>query len=201
MVRRRVTKSSFRRKSFKRSRQQVHHFRRSGTVFGYSGNAVNNPLLFWRGSVFDDIVNFAEFTVLYDQYRINYVVDRFWLKIDPSAQTAATASFPKLYWSRDLDDSGVAANLNELRERGNCRIKVMNPNRPVVIKWKPNVLNSVYRTGVTDSSATPLWGQWIDMSATNLIHYGYKAAIDDLTNVNYRVDIERTVYFSCKNTR
>lgn len=181
---------------------QVHHFRRNVNEIGpIVGNAAYIPYTNATGVTFNQLINSTEFTSLYDQYRINYVVDKYWLKIDPSAQAAASASFPKMYICRDLDDGAVPANLNELRERNNCVVKVMNPNRPVVYKFKPNVLDSIYRTGITDGSSTPKWKVWIDCSLPDLSHYGYKYAIDDLTNTNYRVTIERTIYFSCKNVR
>lgn len=181
---------------------QVHHFKRNVNEIGpIVGNVAYAPFVNSTGVTFSQLINVTEFTSLYDQYRINYVVDRYWLKIDPSAQTAAAASFPKMYICRDLDDSSVPVNLNELRERNNCLVKVMHPNRPVVIKFKPNVLDSIYRSGVSDGSATPRWKVWVDVALPDVSHFGYKYAIDDLTNTNYRVTIERTIYFSCKNAR
>jgi len=185
----------------RRASSIVHHFRRGMTSAVITGNAVFQPYLNSKIILFNNTLNFAELTALYDQYRINYVVDKYWLRIDPSAQTAASASYPRMYICRDLDDSAVPGSLNELRERNNCKIKVMNPNKPIKIAWRPNVLDSVYRTSVADGAATPRWGQWIDVAYPDLAHFGYKFAIDDLTNTNYKVDVETVIYFSCKNQR
>lgn len=197
----RVAKRSRKSRKSRSASRQIHLFKRGATATTISGNVAFAPYLSVAGVALNLVLNVAEITSLYDQYKINLVVDRYWLRIDPSAQTAAQASFPKLYWCRDLDDITTPSNLNELRERNNCKIRVMNPNKPIVIKYKPNVLNSVYRSGISDAAATPMWNQWIDAGVSDLTHYGYKFGIDDLTNTSYRVDIERVVYFSCRNQR
>lgn len=192
-----------RRRLLKRStRQPVHHYKRylsqRTPISGNVGYAPYLNSLVVAG--ISEVVNPTDFSALYDQYRINYVVAKFWLKIDPSAQTAATASFPKMYWVRDLDDSVIPGSLNEVRERPDCRIAVMNPNRPVVIKFKPNVLDLVYQSALA-STYRPRFKSWCDMSNTNTPHYGVKFAIDDLTNTNYKVDFEIKLYFSCKQPK
>lgn len=198
MKRRRVVFG--RRRRLRPSFRQVHHFRRGGGSSTTTFSGVS-PFLNVTYVQLSQLLNYGEFQTLYDQYKINYVVDKYWLKIDPGAQAAGSATWPKMYICRDLDDTTTPASLNELRERNNCRIKVMNPNRPVVVKWVPNVLNSIYSNGVSDASATPLYKQWIDVGAPNVTHYGYKYAIDDYSNTNYKFDFERIVYLSCKNQR
>lgn len=180
----------------------MHNFKRMlSQTSGIQGNATFAPYL-GIGALngISQVVNSSEFGNLYDQYRINFVVWKFWLKIDPSAQAAGSASFPKLYWYRDYDDTTIPGSLNEIRENQRAKVVVMNPNRPVTIAFKPNTLQLVYQSPVA-STYRPTWGQWIDAANLNTPHYGYKFGIDDLTNTNYRVDIEVTVYFSCRNPR
>ena len=80
----------------------VHSFKRmirDGST--WNGNAAYTPLAqaFSSANIqLANVVNSTDFANLYDQYRINYVVLKFWLRIDPSAQAAASASYPKLYW-------------------------------------------------------------------------------------------------------
>lgn len=198
---------TFKRKRFSR-RQRV-----GSTVYSYRrmianggqivGNAVNAPYLGSYSSAqlqLGNVVNVSDFQNLYDQYRINYVVIKFWLKIDPGAQAAASASFPKLYWYRDYDDATVPANLNEIRENQKARVAVMHPNRPITIKFRPNSLALLFSSGVA-SQYKPTWRQWMDMGTVTSQHYGIKYAIDDLTNTNYKVDIEGTLYFQCRQAR
>lgn len=182
----------------------VHSFKRMARDgFSYTGNVAYNPLLVtWSANWINLalVVNASDFANLYDQYRINFVVFKVWLKIDPGAQTAATASYPKLYWYRDYDDNTAPGSLNEMRENVKCKVAVLNPNRPITIKFKPNTLQLLYQSTIANQFK-PVFGQWLDMSSTNTPHYGIKVAIDDLTNTNYKVEVETTFYFQCRQPR
>lgn len=178
----------------------VHSYKRYGGAVTISGNVAYAPYLSTLAPAFNAVRNVSDFSSLYDQYRITKVVFRLWLRIDPSAQTAGAASYPKLYYFRDLDDTGLPSNLDEMRERSNLKIKVFNPNRPITITVRPNLLNTLYSSAVA-SNYEPVWGRWVDMTLTNTQYYGVKIAIDDLTNTNYKVDIEQIYYFQCRSPR
>lgn len=185
------------------SANRGHAFKRMLGSATITGNVAYSPYLnAYSGQQINlaAVQGTSDFQNLYDQYRINYIVIKFWLRIDPSAQTAASASFPKLYWYRDYDDESTPASLNEIRENGRCKIAVMNPNRPVTIKFRPNSLNTVY-AGVATSTYKPVWRQWLDVAVPSARHYGIKYGIDDLTNTNYKVDIEAMLYLECRNSR
>lgn len=54
----------------------------------YAGNVAYTPFTAaWSSNLIQlaNVVNSTDFANLYDQYRINFVVLKFWLKIDPSA--------------------------------------------------------------------------------------------------------------------
>lgn len=178
----------------------VHYFKRwtdGGTI---TGNAVNIPYLGNFSYALGNLPNASEFTNLFDQYMISKVVTKMWLKIDPGAQAAGTASYPRLYVTRDFDTSTNPASLNDLRQYGRCKVIAFNPNRPITLVSKPNILSLSY-TSAVQSNYTPRWNQWIDVGDPATVHYAWLYAIDDLTNTNYRVTIEHTYYFKCKNTR
>lgn len=179
--------------------QQIHRFRRNYQALTITGNVAYAPYQQSFDTRLSYLPNATEFSNLYDQFKITYVVHRFFLEVDPSAQTAATAIFPKLYYVRDQDSLGLLT-LDEIRERSNCRIKVLTPQRPVIVKYKPNILQEVYRGTVT-TTYSPKWNTWIDMSNTDASHYGLIWALDNLTNTNLKVNVQTTVYFACKNTR
>lgn len=165
-----------------------------------AGNAVNAP---WLGSytvALSDVVNSSDFTNLYDQYRLDKLIIKFYLKFDPSSQSATTSNIPRLYWYRDLDDLTSPASLNEIRENGKCKTVPLTLYKPVTIVMKPNVLRVIYQSAVS-SQYTPSFNQWLDMSTPTNQHYGLKFAIDDLTNTNYRVEVEGTLHFSCRQSR
>lgn len=179
--------------------RQVHRFIRGFEALNLTGNAVHTPYQGAFSTTLAQVANASELTALYDQYMITYVKYMFYLEIDPSAQAAASAIYPKLYTVRDQDDS-VVLSQNEMRERANLQIRVLNPNRPVVIGYKPNLLTQQWYNGVTNGF-TPAWSQWLDVSNANVPHYGFKFNIDNFTNTNYRLRVETRVWIACKNTR
>lgn len=175
-------------------------FKRSFIGTTVTGNVAYNPFTAGIQFTLNQLPSWGEFANLFDRYMITYVKMYVHLKIDPSAQTAANASFPKLYWIKDFDDANAPASINEMREHSKCQYRVLNPNRPVVIGIKPSVLSLAYRSAVT-STYVPKWRQWIDMATTDVPHYGIKVAIDNLQNTNYQVDFEYKVWIKCKDTR
>lgn len=169
----------------------------SGTI---TGNAAHIPYLEGKSVALSNLPSVSEYSNLFDRYMITYVKVYYHLKIDPSAQSASTASFPKLYYIRDYDDGTASLSLNDMREHGKCTYRVMNPNRPVVFGLRPSTLTEKYRFPIS-TTYSPQWNQWIDMATTDVPHYGWKIGIDDLTNTNYKVDVEVVMWFKCKDTR
>lgn len=179
----------------------VHYFKRMINNPGqFVGNALYAPLLQANSFNFNQLTGASEFTTLFDMYKIEKIQVRFYLKIDPSAQSAAGASYPKMYWVIDHDDDTAPPTLNALREHSKCRVKVMNPNRPVTITFKPSILGMRYKT-VSTTAYTPMFNQWIDCNDPTTPQYGCKWGVDDLTNTNYKIDTEVTYWFACKDAR
>lgn len=199
--------------------QAVHTFRRgltglaapgysiwsNGNVFSTSGKIIGSNVNAPFTGVFQlagimNVINSSNFTDLFDQYRIDKLILKFYLKVDPGAQTAATATIPRLYCYRDRDDSSIPANLNEMKENQYCKERVMSLYRPVTLVCRPNALQLLYQSAALNQYK-PAFGQWMDMNTTSTPHYAYKIAIDDLTNTNYFVDVEATLHFSCRQSR
>lgn len=165
-----------------------------------SGNAAHLPYLSGYSFNFGQLVNSGEYTALFDQYMITYIQVKWFLKIDPGAQAAAGATYPRLFVCRDYDDGDPPPTLNNLREHARTQVRVMNPNRPVTVGFKPAIASQIYNTPVA-AGYGPKWKQWIDCNNPAVPHYGLKFAIDDLTNVNYRVTTEVQYWFRCRGTR
>lgn len=182
------------------NRYETHFFKRMVAGSPITGNAAYAPYLAGTSTNLGVLPNVSEFSSLFDQYMITHWQLRFYLSVDPSAQAAASAVYPRLFWCTDNDDAVVPSSLNELRERSKTRTRILTPNRPIVVNVKPSVLNEVYR-GLATISFSPKWRQWIDMSNTDVPHYGLKWAIDNFTNTNYSLNIEQTMWFRCKNVR
>lgn len=178
----------------------VHKFRRNMAPFTVTGNAVYTPYLGSFDYQFGNVTTATDFTNLFEYYRITHIQMRAYLKVDPSAQSAATAIYPKIWYCMDHNDNSTPASINELRERSDVKVKVLSPNRPVKIDLKPSVLAETYRSAVT-TTYSPKWKQWLPCENTNVPHYGFKYAIDDFTNTNYKIDWEFIAFFECKNTK
>jgi len=136
---------------------------------------------------------------LYDQYRIDSVTVKFFLRVDPSAQAAASAIYPKLYYARDLDDTATAT-IAVLQEYADCQTEVLRPDKPVVIKFVPNTVQMIARAG-GGTGFSVKYGEWCDMAFSDVLHFGFKYCVDNLTNTNYTVDLVSSVEVSCKSSR
>lgn len=195
---------TYRKTTWKRSnvnrRKDTYYFARrwfDGTI---AGNALSIPYLQGKNFNMTLLPNYTEFSALFDRYKITTIKLSYHLKYDPSAQGAGQANFPRLYYIKDYDDAATPSSINELREHSRCQMRILTPNRPVHIVLKPSILSETYRTNIT-SAVAPKWRQWIDWGNPDVPHYGLKIAIDDLTNTNYKVDVECKMWFSCKDTR
>lgn len=161
------------------------------------GNAVNAPVVaVFSLAGLSNVINVSEFQNLFDQYRIEKCMLKFYLKVDPGAQAAASATIPRLYSYRDKDDQTVPTDLNEFKENQYCREQVMSLYRPCTLVCRPNVLQTI-----TGGSNRPVKAPFLDIGTTTTPHYCWKVAIDDLTNTNYFVDVEATLWFTCKQSR
>lgn len=175
----------------------VHSFKRQAT-FTIAGNAAYAPYLAAHTFRLSDMPNSAEFSALFDSYRMTHCQLKFYLTVDPAAQASASAIFPRLFWAEDQNDTGTPASLNELRERSNLKVRVMTPYKPVVVNVKPNTLCTTRVSGVGDVS-TIQRKAWLNTTALGADYMGLKYAIDNLTNTNYSVIVERVYWFQCKN--
>lgn len=146
-----------------------------------------------------DVQNATEFGALYDRYMITHVQMKFYLRVDPTAQSASTAIWPRMWYIKDYDDT-TPASIAEIREHSQYKEHVLNPARPLVINLKPAILAQTYRTAVA-AGYSPKWKQWVDMAQLNVPHYGFKMAVDDFTNTNYTLACEVRYWFSCKDVR
>jgi len=195
-------KSNKRQRKTKRTRALASdkvHVHRKTYGFQIVGNATYNPYSGSIGPMLSAVNGNTDLANLYDQYRIDECEVKLFLAVDPSAQTATTAIWPKVYSTRDQDDL-TALTQAQMYERSNMRIDVLDPARPVVWKFKPNCLDLVYR-GVGTSSVNPSFGQWIDMTTIDVQHYGINFNIDNLTNTALKVDVLVTLTVSCKVSR
>lgn len=172
------------------------------------GNSIQNT---YQASL-DKLVNYSDFTTLYDQYRILKVVMKVRLVGDPSAQQMpnnaslvnAANIYPRLWYCPDHDDT-ASETWTQLRERAKTKCKVLQPNKMITTSFRPAVLGQLYRTAVTTGYG-PKYNQWIDVAGTDVPHYGIKWSIEaagftPLTNYPYSFQFDFIYYIQCKGTR
>lgn len=192
------------------AKYNVHMYKRMATPIWQTATtpatAYNNVLTF----SLDQVRGASELTALYDQYMIVGVKTTFQLMTNPDATTwlnsgsnnNASNYYPKLFYCRDYDNNAVEST-NDLRERNNTKVKVMQPNKVISVYTRPAVRNNIYLDGVTPATS-PIWNQWIDCSTTTVPHYGLKYSMDflGLTSANdFNLRIEQTYYLKFKNAR
>lgn len=143
----------------------------------------------------------ADFTALYDQYRIAGVKVNI-IPLSSEATAQSSGFVPTLYWARDSDDSLPPATEPDLRERQDC--KMARLTRPVSIYVKsPKASIDVVDTLGT-SSPSMIRNGWINCSNTLVQHNGLKLWFK---NVDLRVQpttvtgfrVETTYYLQFRN--
>lgn len=167
----------------------------------------------------DDIINKAEFTALFDQYKITRVELIFKLHSNPyewadiqytgSAMQYAPITWPTIYLCNDHDDDNTPT-LSELKERPRTKRFILRPNNFLRWSCRPTVLNQLYRTVATTGYA-PKWNQYIDVANTDVPHYATKyfidydgftlPAISANAGANVTVNVELRYHFTCKDVR
>lgn len=132
-----------------------------------------------------DLAGVAEFTSLYDQYRIDYVTLKImWspkdsLTVDPNAP--GQSIYPVLYYYNDYDDDTAPSTLADIRERSNLRTVRISPNRTININVKPAIASSVYQS-TTATAYAPKWNTKLDAAYPDIPHFGLKMACSYLHN-------------------
>lgn len=181
-------------------KRDVHFFRRfayKATISGDVSRTAKGAMTF----TLDDIPGLSDFTSLFDYYRITGVKLRFTTLLDANSQAAGNSYFPKMYSCIDLDDNSAPLSSDDLRQRTNCRIRWLAPNRSYDIFLRPKYLKNVYISGV--SNGYEIGKQtWLDLSNTNVPHYGLKYVFENLSSdLGQQVQCEATYYIQMKGAR
>jgi len=147
-----------------------------------------------------DVINYAEFTTLFDQYKINMVEFKIQMISNPDGATQTNVAsgansvnwYPKFWYIRDYDGGG-ADSLSQIKERVGVKFFVMRPNKEYTIRIKPKVLVQTYKT-LTSTGYAPK-ALMLDCVDNNVPHYGLNAVIDclginpvDATGFQFRVE-------------
>lgn len=155
-------------------------FNRTSSTFSNFTFTINNTALVAIPFLMGDVTNNSDFTDLFDQYQINYVVlhiDYVYTGTDKTNATAGSrVGLPRIYYVLDYDDVTAPATKSQLLEYQNCRSKIFTEDKPTLkIAFKPRPI-------VTGSSGTINYqmkkSPWIDINDTGMYYYGVKFAIE-----------------------
>jgi hypothetical protein len=160
-----------------------------------------------------DLPNYAEFTALFDQFRIKTVVIKWTPKqsaamLMPYDATGAVGKtiIPSIWGAPDYDDD-TPASTEALKQYSHAKWwPITKPHTEVI---HPRVTAEVYQ-GVTSAYAAANGPTWVDCAYPDTLFYGYKATIekDSTTAVvdeddvpHFYVQREILYYLEFKNTR
>lgn len=173
-----------------------------------SGTSLAGALQF----TMDQVVNYTEFSNLFDQFKITKVIVQLQLITNPDAayntngvgpnQTANW--FPKFWYIRDYD-GGSTDTLTEIKERQGVRCFVLRPNKIYRIAITPKIAVQTYRTATTTGYAPKAMS--LDFaSGYDVPHYGLHYVVDALgldpnDSFPFLIKREYKFYFTCKDVR
>lgn len=161
---------------------------------------------------FNQLINFAEFANLFDQYMITKVIVTYQLITNPDASNVLNLAgnnptptnwFPTVWSITDYDDNS-SENISQLKERIGVRNRILMPNKKLKYVVRPKMLVQTYRTATTTGYAPRR--MFVDMSATDIPHYGLKTCFDTggqdpSDTYPFLVKQEFKYYFTCRNVR
>lgn len=152
-----------------------------------------------------DLPNSAEFTALFDAYRIRGVKLEFVpvynsheINEGPAATPFDRLGLPLMTYARDYDDATSPANENTLLQyAANHRINLTN-KKSIYIR-NPRVATTVYQSGLTAAYSEAKKNVWIDCANPDVPHYGLKYFVptENLSKILY-VRVYATYYLEFK---
>lgn len=177
-----------------------HDFTRYAESFTVTTSAVEEDKT-WN-FMLTDVINYAEFTAMFDQYKIKAVDFKIQMinnpdaaimpNNDPSATNNSNNFYPKFWYIKDYDGGG-ADTLSQIKERVGVKFFIMRPNKEFTIRIKPKILVQTYKTLTTTGYAPK--AMFVDCADNSVPHYGLNAVIDclglnptDATGFRFRID-------------
>lgn len=141
----------------------------------------------------------ADFTTLYDQYKITGVKVTFMYQISEAGTTGAGV-LPTILYSSDDTDASPPSYFN-LRQKQSAKQRILTANRPFSIFLRPKraaaLLNSTFTTNSIINSAG-----YIDTASSTADHFGLKFSLNNLygtTAVAAQLEMKLTYYLACKH--
>lgn len=133
----------------------------------------------------------AEFTALFDQYRIAALEFTF-------VPVTSNGTGSPLYTVIDYDDSSPLTLVGQVLEYDT--LQITQPGQFHKRSLIPQVSTTVYNTAITSGYSSKSM-QWIDAGNPNVPHYGLKYAAPFIAGVNYQITVLVKAIIQCKDIR
>lgn len=183
----------------KRSLKRYVHVARSTTIYltNYEP-ATTQPYTAGLEFQLASVLNYTEFTSLFQEYRINCVVVKFtptWDTNDIGNQTIATpVRMPVIGWAIDYNDAATPSSIDTISEFANYKETMFN--KPIKIKIWPAVAPTLYANNLLVGYGVKR-RQWIRSANSDVKHYGLKFMVYNITpNLKYAWNYKIKYYLS-----
>lgn len=139
----------------------------------------------------------AEFTTLFDKYRITGVELTFtYIRV---GESSGEQLWPAMYLYMDDDDAAIPTTKNEVMERMSVQRVCFSPTRQTIsVKLRPRWTQTF--TGTTNIAPA---STWLDMSTPGVQHYGVKAWVHyyNTTAPGTLITAQGVMHFECSSVR
>lgn len=190
-------------------------FNAANNLMSLTTSATNTTHYFALAMAFciADIPAVSDFTTLFDQFKLNCVVLRFFpVATEVSTGTSAGGNTSVGGWVHHIIDSDDYATptasdvgVDDLRQYSGYKVQNLVGRRPISRKIYPKISMAAAGTGGAFNSAVNVPRKWINLAYTDTIHYGFKAVFEIYdpvgvaSNLSYKV--EPIYYLSFRNIR
>jgi len=151
---------------------------------------------------------FAEFTALFDSYKILSTKIKMLFSNNNSSVNSPSTSLPEFLAVSDNDDSTPLSDIYATMQYQRIQTKQLGQaNDPLKRTVYPKPLIQTYRTSVSTGYSNPDKPIWIDMQQSDVPHYGCKMYFNNANNNTSsdtkigKIDIYFTQRFACKCVR
>jgi len=157
--------------------------------------------------VLSEVVNYAEFTTLFNQYRIDKVKFKVELTNGPSYNAGAGSILPTVYSRYDPNDATIPADWTAIAQSGGCKQHDFASGKGTTLSCVPKPAIPMYVAGFAAGYGfnANSKAMWLDASSPsyNIEHYAYKLWVRNFVAVGYSgmaLRITPYVYMTFKRT-
>ena len=171
------------------------------STLSIQGNAVN-PILGGGSFSLSSASGASELTALFDSYRIDKVDVAIYNRVNPSAQTAAAAAYPRFHYVFDRDDATAPPTLDDLMQHQGVKTHIFDEGHNTLkFSISPRVATALWAGGAFSGYGTPDKPMFVDCANPAVPHYGWKYGVEIMTNTNYFLDVYYTFHFTMRDPR